>query len=190
MRSRPVARRMRATLVLVALLAAGCLEDNAPPQGDDLGPSVTPPASPSPTPAPSSPSPTPTNATLREVAVGSSSGHHEPYRRVIAWEHGWDEFWTTHVRDRSPPDPQPTVDFTQERLIAVVLGDKANSCWAVRVTDFRVEAGEAVATITTFTPPPDMMCASVITQPFHVVGVPLGPEVRFVEEARAGPPPS
>lgn len=58
-----------------------------------------------------------------EVALGD-----QPARLVFAAEEAWSRFW------EGRGEPTPAVDFARERAVVILLGDKANTCWAVDVS--------------------------------------------------------
>lgn len=190
---------MRLALLLVPLLlVAGCLErgtepgGGAPASGDGTT-TTTLPRSTTSTPTATTP------ATLeqerlstRTLAVGSSSGHHEDTRKVMRSEAEWRVFWAVHASPQLPAPEAPKVGFGNESVIAVVLKDKPNGCWGVRVGNVTYESTSRVLTVevVTYEPSPDMMCASVVSQPHHFVAFPERPgEVKWVEVKGAGMPP-
>lgn len=166
-------------------------------------PPATPTPSPSPTPSPTpasptgaSPTPTPTSAgtaqqaPFRTLARGSASGYQEPGRLVFQDEAGWAAFWQEHGSTSLPPPERPAVDFARETVVAVLLGAKGNTCWAVEVTDATQGSGGARVEVTTYEPPRDAVCGMAITYPHHVVAIPkTAGGVTFTERTVTGPPP-
>jgi hypothetical protein len=190
-RDRDAMRIVFAALVLLAAFAAGCLENSERCEAGDSACEViattTPPA-PTSTPSPTSPAiedgPEASELELREVAAGSQSAH-APARTVIQDATSWEDFWAEHTTT-IPAEPLPDVDFEEERVLAVVLEDKPNGCWAVRITrafsETTENGTEIEATVTTYAPAPGQACTAVVTQPFHAVAIPHGGVVRFTEE--------
>ncbi len=163
---------MRTQLFVATLLAlslfAGCLE------AGEKGPT---------TPAPG------TAVDSRELASGGQSGKTGPMRAVIEDEAAWDALWRDHASNELPPPARPNVDFSKEKVVAVLLEDKPNACWAVRITNATHEAAGVVVEVTTYSPSPDLMCASVVTQPFAFVAISATEgEVRFTERSEVGAP--
>lgn len=175
-------------IVLAALVLAGCLEPvdepgsgGAPPGGDE--------SPPAPTPTPTPPAEANGNVSFRTLERGQQSGHEGPVREVLATEDEWTSFWRAHGSQQMPPPERPSVDFSAERVVAVVLEDKPSGGYAAQVEEVRREAGEIVVSVVTYTPPAGMGTTSVITNPYHFVAIPQGAEpVRFVEETRQGSP--
>ena len=131
----------------------------------------------------------PGESLMRTLASGSQSGHEGDVRRVIATGDDWRMFWERHASAQLPPPDAPDVDFGRERVVAVVLADKPNGCWAVRIENPNVGADEASVDVVTYTPPPDMMCTQQVTQPFHFVALPHGAPLELREMQAQGPPP-
>lgn len=129
-------------------------------------------------------------ASIRDLAHGQHSGAQGPVRRVIAEQAEWETFWNQHGSRQMPAPERPEVDFSTERVLAVVLEEKPNGCWATRVTNATGSGGELVVEVTTYAPPPDTFCTDVITNPFHFVALAgWDGAVRF-EERQASEPPS
>lgn len=119
----------------------------------------------------------------RDLDHGTHSGVAGPARRVILDADEWAAFWDEHASRQIPPPERPAVDFEQgERVVAVVLEDKPNGCWAVRVTNVTTEGEGALVEVTTYAPPPDAFCTDVVANPFHFVAIAAPPgDVRFTE---------
>ena len=200
-------RTPRAVLVLLALaaLAAGCL--HAGPDAE-AGPrqSTTPVPTPTPTPTPT-PGATPppeelpeppsqgTPVPFRTLATGQTSAMPYPLRLVFTDAEEWRNFWNDHhekTQDASgqpqAPPPAPEVDFAQERVVAVTLGDQADGCTAVRVTNVTAEGGTTTTVhVTTYRPGPGQLCTGDPVQPYAMVAIPDdGTEVAYREVEMIG----
>lgn len=191
---------MRFAPIFIVVLVAGCLEpaNEGAPGGGSPAPVATPSPSPSPRPSPS-PSPTtaatpaspagPSDVAFRVLAQGSQSGITKSERVVITDRPTYEAFWARVREDAT--QPAPPVDFTQETVVGATLGARSNTCWAVRVTNATEEAGRTSVEVTTFSPPPELMCAQAITYPWTLVALDgANRDVVFVERTRDGPPAS
>ncbi len=150
------------TLVLATAMVflAGCLGDNVPQR--ERGEEVS---------------------QVRDLDQGQQSGHRDEDRRVITSKEKWKTFWQAHDERLDEEDP-PEVDFSKERVVAVLMGERANGCYAIKVTDVRLDAdaGEMLVNVTSRVPGPDEMCTQAIVHPYHFVAVPDdGSEVAFLE---------
>ncbi len=161
-------------LIVLALLAAGCLEG-----GRDEGPGAG-------EPSPTSPTTPPGAVSFREVDSSPQSGYREAGRLVITEPAAWATFWERH----SPGTAAPNVDFASETILVAALGPKGNGCWAVRVTSVEQTAQGTQAVVTTHTPPEDMACISVVSYPITIAAVSGGGRAVVFEEREATYPPA
>lgn len=186
--------RIRVLACLLSLLAlAGCLDggvESDDPAGDD------PAGQPGNPDAPGQGQEARRSLAVRALAVGDASGHTERTREVMADAAAWDAFWAKHAAGdpRAGDKPEPAVDFSEERVVAVVFGAVPPGCGWVRVTDAPSGAagGDVRVEVTAFDPPPaEVACGGVVRQPYPFVAIPLaGGPVRFEEREAAGSPPS
>lgn len=168
--------------VLSLLVMTGCLEQGPPAQGDDI---PLPSATAAPTQTPSSPPPAADPPTIRDLASGSMSQRQDRTRALVSDRETYEAFWNAIREDETMPAPE--VDFARETVVIAIADARPNACWSLRITNATAEVVE----VTTFTPPPELMCASVITYPWHVVALSgAGRDVEFVESTAQGPPPS
>ncbi|HVM44668.1 MAG TPA: protease complex subunit PrcB family protein [Candidatus Thermoplasmatota archaeon] len=180
-----------ALLAALALLAAGCLEqDGEGPATQTPTPTgTTPPASTTPTPTPVTPTP-PADGEVpfRTLASGQQSATREEQRLIITDRNGYHAFWTGGAED--PQEAPPEVDFEQETVVAVASGARPNTCWALRVTNATDDGyANTVVTVTLFAPTPDLICGQAITYPWHLVALQgADRQVTFREETREGMP--
>ncbi len=127
---------------------------------------------------------------MRDLAQGQHSGHKQQDRRVITSQDEWKTFWETHEENRTDKSDPPEVDFSSERVVAVVLGERPNGCYSVKVTDVEPDqqSGETRVNVTEKVPSPDAVCPQVIVHPFHFVAVPADDtQVVFMEHEEEGP---
>lgn len=178
---------MRALPFLLAsvLLTAGCLEaggdaGGAPAADRDDGAAAAPPE--------------PRAVPLRTLDEGSHSGIREAGRLVITDEAKWSAFWDEHRGyvlggPDAAPAQAPEVDFSKERVVAAMLGERGNACHAIRASNATSDGRVTTIEITSYGPEPGMACASVVTHPFHIVALPAdGTTIAFDERAATGPP--
>lgn len=147
-------------LATVMVFIAGCLGDDPPRR--DGGEEV---------------------AEVRDLDQGQQSGHHEGDRRVITSQEEWEAFWQDHD-ERLGEREAPQVNFSRERVVAVLMGERPNGCYAIKITDVRLgmDADEMLVNVTGRVPGPDEMCTQAIVHPYHFVAVPDdGSEAVFLE---------
>jgi len=185
------------TAIAALVVLAGCLENGAPPGADETSLPTKTPSGPTPTSTNTTTTPrTPTPGTLwrppetsslaiRTLGEGGMSDARERVRGIATNDESYQELWA-RVRE-DPTQPAPAVDLTRETVVAVASEGRPNGCWSLRVTNASAEQVE----VTTYSPPPEIMCAAVIGYPWHVVAV-EGAQwaFAFVEHEAQGPPPS
>lgn len=134
------------------------------------------------------PADAPAPPALRTLDVGSWSGISERARLVIEDEAAWRAFWFNHTSGTLPHDPAPPpVDFSVERVVVALDGDKPDSCYAIRVAGAARDGPDTIVRVVSYLPPRESFCGLAITQPVHVVAIPQdGSRVRFEDsESRA-----
>lgn len=126
----------------------------------------------------------------RTLAVGWSSGVQGPLREVVRDADAWERLWAVHESRATPAQPRPEVDFSKERVVAVFLGTRPDSCWAVRITNVTLDASgrRAAVEVTTYQAT-EGACMQALSQPHHVIALPhLVDEVTFTDRSVEGRP--
>lgn len=180
--------RRKLALVLPLLLLAGCLEDGGGGTAGEDGA-----GDPGVGDAPGTGEPAgPTSLATRELASGTHSGIEGGARRILDTQEAWEDFWREHSDPLGEPEPAPEVDFASEVVAAAILENKPNGCYAARITNATLEGTAVTLDLVTYTPPPDMMCISVVSQPFHFVALERAGDAQayeWNETTVQGPPP-
>jgi hypothetical protein len=111
---------------------------------------------------------------MRMVAVeqGVRSGISTARDVVIRDRGAWEELWAEHVAGQQQAASLPNVDFTSQMVLAVFLGEKPSSGYAVSVIGATEADGKVVVDVEVAVPPRDMSQLAVLTRPFHIVTVP------------------
>lgn len=107
----------------------------------------------------------------RTLARGSQSGIRVPRDIVARTPEEWLAVWRDHARNVVPEPPLPEVDWADDMVIGVVLGDRPSAGYSVSIA--RIEdLGSTVKVWTVEVQPlPGAMQAMVVTSPFHFVEV-------------------
>jgi hypothetical protein len=124
---------------------------------------------------------------VRVLAKGAISGVTRPGERVLrtpeAWQKAWDEY-AAHVQ---PKPPLPAVDFGKEMVVAVFMGQRPTSGYAVEVTGVTRSGRSTVVSVRRSSPPPGAITAQIVTSPFTFVAIPASNRpVRFVNSDVGG----
>src|SRR5262245_55799000 len=102
------------------------------------------------------------------VERGVRSGVREPLPAGARTPDEWSALWARHAgRPASPP-----VDFDTEMVVAVFLGTRPTSGYAVEITQVRASGQGIDVTYRERTPPPGSLLRPVLTIPFHIIRIP------------------
>jgi hypothetical protein len=83
----------------------------------------------------------------------------------------WEAFWAEHKSHTSEPGTPPAVDFTQETVVVVFVGQKPSGGYAVEVVNVTWNYNEVFVHPVATQPGPECATASVVTQPFQIVAI-------------------
>lgn len=103
---------------------------------------------------------------LKEYATGVTA----PVAGLISSEAEWRRLWTAIHGTRQPLPALPVVDFDQEALVYVGLGNTANGAAPLIERVDLYERG-VVARVTIEVPSPTCLILTAIFQPIHVVRI-------------------
>ncbi len=113
---------------------------------------------------------------------GNHCGITEQKHMVITDPKDWAELWKRVHRGKIPIPEVPTIDFNKNMVLAVFMGQKPTSGYAIQITEISRTNGEVVVKVKEVTPPKGAILLQVLTQPFHIVVVPkVEAQVRFVK---------
>ncbi len=149
-------------IAAVALLAAAC--------GDDEGEE----ASPTPSPPSQDGRASPVNGLpvdFETIDIGQHSGiaGQQPQVLKIDTQAEWEEFWSRHQADVTPAPALPTVDFSQQVVIAAVDQQESSGGYRFEITDVVPDADSVVVLVDKAVPGADCVVTAEITRPFHIV---------------------
>jgi hypothetical protein len=100
----------------------------------------------------------------------------------------WGSFWTSLIPDPQATGPAPTVDFSQEMVIAAVMPLRPSSGYRIEIERVTEYADYIEAEVVERTPAAGCVVLTVITRPFDVIRVPRrNKPVRFVERTLETP---
>lgn len=128
-------------------------------------------------PAPDQPRPAAPAAQKGEGAVrtldrGQYSGLKEPMVLLVTDPGEWEEVWRRHTAGVAKPSPAPVVDFGQEAVVVVTLGERRSGGYSITVTGIRLEGDRLVVQVRQQSPPPGAITTMALTQPYHMVAIP------------------
>ncbi|HXG87986.1 MAG TPA: VWA domain-containing protein [Vicinamibacterales bacterium] len=118
--------------------------------------------------APRAPVAAPGPIAMTTINSDMMSGITRPQQSVARTAAEWQTLWSQHVLGR----PAPVVDFTKQMVVAVFLGSRSSSGYAVQITGVRKDGNTLVVQWAERKPEPGMMAAQVMTSPSHIATVP------------------
>jgi hypothetical protein len=113
------------------------------------------------------PSPIP----FQTVARGSRSGIRESLQTVARSQIEWEALWQKHVSSQSNPPSLPAVDFSNEIVVAVFLGEKPTGGYGIEIISADPSDGPLTVSFNEKGPRSGDMQIQAFTQPFHIVRI-------------------
>lgn len=96
----------------------------------------------------------------------------------------WDALWREHKQNRFPVPPAPAVNFFQQTVIGVFLGDRLTGCYSVEIRRVYAQNETVLVEYKEHEPPEGAMCTQALTAPSQLVAIPrTSRQVRFVKVA-------
>ena len=112
------------------------------------------------------------------------SGYKERQRLVIRTAAEWSEAWARIAGTSDPRRPPPAIDFDQEMVILVAMGERPTGGYSITVQGVYDASGRVFAEVREKSPGAGCMVTEAFTQPIDAVRVPRRDgAVMFVERA-------
>ncbi|MBI4896118.1 MAG: protease complex subunit PrcB family protein [Candidatus Aenigmarchaeota archaeon] len=116
----------------------------------------------------------PTSSTDQErpfetLSKGASSGHDDKKEYVIKESSAWKNLWSIVQSGRSPTPLIPSVNFTDDMVIAVFQGNHPTGGYSIEITKIVEDESSVQIVIKETTPPPGSVLTTAFTQPYHIV---------------------
>jgi len=123
--------------------------------------------------------------TIAERWTGTYSGIKTASERVIRDTGTWAKLWIQLHSIQSPVPPVPKVDFDNQIVLAVFLGEQRTGGYSIRITKLKSTDTHIEVHVERTAPPPQNDVTTALTQPYDiaVIAKPDKP-VKFVSEAR------
>jgi PrcB C-terminal len=115
---------------------------------------------------------------FRTIARGANSGYPTASHLVIDNSEAWADVWQQHTSDFIPPPPVPNVDFTDNQVVAVFMGEKRTGGYSVEILSVETKSSEKenlaslVITVAYRQPKPGEIVPEVITHPYQIITIP------------------
>ncbi|HYF90798.1 MAG TPA: protease complex subunit PrcB family protein [Symbiobacteriaceae bacterium] len=138
-------------------------------------PAVPAPAPATPAAAPDAPPPVQALA-FSTLQKGAYSGVAERKAVLLTDEAGWKANWAQASARQVPGTEAPVLDFSQQSVVAVYMGEQRTGGYAIEITGVELTNGTLRVTVKQTRPGPGTIVTQALTQPFHMVRIPKVPE--------------
>jgi hypothetical protein len=118
---------------------------------------------------------------FQTVEKGFYSGVKEPLQIIIRDQAEWKSLWQRHTSIKGNQPPAPVIDFGDQIVVAVFLGEKPTGGYQISfITAERIN-GVLTVSFSEKEPPPGAITTQAFTQPFHIarVAIPRSEKVVF-----------
>lgn len=117
---------------------------------------------------------------VRTLSQGLQSAVRIPVARAITEPDAFAQVWAAITANDPSRPPLPQVDFAEETVLVVLLGERPTAGFASRVVDVQLATDIAQVRLQLIAPAPGAMVAQVVTTPFLIAAIPVtGVEVVF-----------
>lgn len=106
------------------------------------------------------------------LAEGWTSAIRDERFVVVRGLGDWHGLWFEHTRTQLPRPPIPKVDFAENMVVAVFLGERSTLGYGVTIESCTSRAEQVRVTAIESVPDPTMMQAQVMSAPFVLVTTP------------------
>ena len=121
-----------------------------------------------------------TTLEFHTIEKGFFSGITEKKNSIIRRQDQWAELWNKHTSTRTPHPQAPVIDFTENIILAVFMGQKPSGGFAVEITRVEKCENELVVFFSEVEAPPNAEVTAVLTQPYHIIKIEkIGLKTRF-----------
>jgi hypothetical protein len=116
----------------------------------------------------------------RLLEAGQHAAVRIPLARAITSPDLWADFWSA-LNANDPDGPErPEVDFDEETVIVLLLGERPTGGYAVRIDEVIERRTEVVVVVAVERPEPGEMVTQALTAPYLVATIPMiGKPVEF-----------
>src|SRR4030095_2763552 len=108
---------------------------------------------------------------FQTVARGSRSGIRESLQTVARSQSEWEALWQKHGSAQSNPPSLPPVDFGNEIVVAIFLGEKPSGGYGIEIIGAEPSDGAVIISFNEKGPRPGDIQIQAFTQPFHIVRI-------------------
>jgi PrcB C-terminal len=112
-----------------------------------------------------------TRLSFQIIAKGVHSGIHESLKTAIRNDSEWRALWMKHASALSSAPPPPTVNFDEELVVVIFLGDKPTGGYSVEIGSAERSDGVLTVIYDERSPRTGGMTIQAFTQPFEIIRI-------------------
>ncbi|MBI1834585.1 MAG: hypothetical protein HYR92_02205 [Burkholderiales bacterium] len=101
------------------------------------------------------------------LATGQDSRIQQQRQLVVRDQQAWSALWNEHTQANLP-----AIDFSKQMVVAIFLGQRANSCFAIEDVSIWRSNGVSRVSHRDSSPAPSTVCAMMITSPYMFLVIP------------------
>ena len=109
--------------------------------------------------------------TFQTIAKGYRSGVRAPLQAVVRTQNEWDTLWRKHSSVDATVAPLPVIDFDNQMVVGLFLGDKPTGGYDVEVLGAERTDDALMIYYREKNPPAGSMLTQALTQPFHIARI-------------------
>jgi len=95
----------------------------------------------------------------------------QPFEKVVQDESSWNNFWNELHSGKPPTEPLPTVDFSENMVIGVGIGNKSSGGYSVEIQEITIEDSMLLVNYVEEQPGANCFTTQALTQPYLLVKV-------------------
>jgi len=112
--------------------------------------------------------------TIKKGALYGAGQEQIPAQNVvITTEEAWKDLLDKINTTNTVISPETTIDFTTQTVLASFMPIKKSGGYSVEITDIETQKDSLVIQTKTTSPATNSMVTQVITQPYHIVTMPI-----------------
>lgn len=117
----------------------------------------------------------PQTLSFSSLERGAHSGVTNRTAVLIADPETWNTHWAKHASVVVPVPGAPPVDFSQNSIVAVYMGEQRTGGYSLEITSVQLTDGKLLVTVRQGRPAPGAITTQALTQPYHMVAIPKVP---------------
>ncbi|MGQ4645797.1 protease complex subunit PrcB family protein [Lyngbya aestuarii] len=109
--------------------------------------------------------------TFETIEKAAYAAVEQPFEKVIQDQSSWHNFWRELHSSKSSTKPLPTVDFRENLVIGVGVGNKSSGGYSVEIQEINIEGGVLLVKYLEEQPGANCFTTQALTQPYQLIKV-------------------